>query len=91
MLPQTDTRVQLVTESKSCPACTSSVTLTSSCEVMNVIRMIKLFGWEPRIATQLNEKREQELVSVKRNRMYGLANHLCKYVNSSVHWCSEPG
>ena len=58
---------------------------------MGVIRMIKLFGWEPRIATQLNEKREQELVSVKRNRMYGLANHLCKYVVLSVHWCSKPG
>lgn len=48
--------------------------------VMNVIRMIKLFGWEPRIAAQINEKREEELVAVKRNRMYGLANQLCKYV-----------
>ncbi|KAI0717852.1 P-loop containing nucleoside triphosphate hydrolase protein [Cerioporus squamosus] len=48
-------------------------------EMMNVIRMIKLFGWEPRIATQIDEKREEELVAVKRNRMYGLANNLCNY------------
>ncbi|RPD55459.1 P-loop containing nucleoside triphosphate hydrolase protein [Lentinus tigrinus ALCF2SS1-7] len=49
-------------------------------EMMNVIRMIKLFGWEPRIATQLNEKRELELVSVKKNRLYDLANDLCNYL-----------
>ncbi|CDO75388.1 hypothetical protein BN946_scf185012.g5 [Trametes cinnabarina] len=48
-------------------------------EVMNVIRMIKLFGWEPRVASQIGEKREEELVAVKRNRMYGLANSLCNY------------
>ncbi|RPD70679.1 P-loop containing nucleoside triphosphate hydrolase protein [Lentinus tigrinus ALCF2SS1-7] len=49
-------------------------------EMMNVIRMIKLFGWEPRIATQIDKKREEELVAVKRNRMYGLANQLCNYL-----------
>ncbi|RPD55478.1 P-loop containing nucleoside triphosphate hydrolase protein [Lentinus tigrinus ALCF2SS1-6] len=49
-------------------------------EMMNVIRMIKLFGWEPRIAAQLNEKREKELVSVRRNRMYSMANNLCNYL-----------
>ncbi len=46
--------------------------------VMNVIRMVKLFGWEPRIAKQLNEKREAELVSVRKNRMLGMMNNLCK-------------
>ncbi|RPD55442.1 P-loop containing nucleoside triphosphate hydrolase protein [Lentinus tigrinus ALCF2SS1-7] len=49
-------------------------------EMMNVIRMIKLFGWEPRIVTQLNEKRDLELVSVKKNRLYNLANNLCNYL-----------
>ena len=55
---------------------------------MSVIRMIKLFGWEPRIAAQLNEKRERELVSVKKNRLYDLANDLCKCVIVAVahHW-----
>ncbi|RDX45542.1 P-loop containing nucleoside triphosphate hydrolase protein [Lentinus brumalis] len=48
-------------------------------EMMNVIRMVKLFGWEPRIASQIDEKREEELVAVRKNRMYGLANNLCNY------------
>ena len=46
--------------------------------------MIKLFGWEPRITAQLNEKRERELVSVKKNRLYDLANDLCKCVIVTV-------
>ncbi|PIL29335.1 ATP-binding cassette transporter [Ganoderma sinense ZZ0214-1] len=49
-------------------------------EVMNVIRMVKLFGWEPRIAQQLNEKREAELVSVRRNRMLGMMNNMRNFV-----------
>ena len=48
--------------------------------MMNVIRMIKLFGWEPRIAGQLNAKREEELAAVRRNRMLGLSNKICKCV-----------
>ena len=47
---------------------------------MSVIRMIKLFGWEPRIAGQLNAKREEELAAVRRNRMLGLSNKICKCV-----------
>ena len=47
---------------------------------MNVIRMIKLFGWEPRIIKQLNEKRDEELVSIRRNRLLGMMNNLCKCV-----------
>ena len=45
---------------------------------MSVIRMIKLFGWEPRIAKQLNEKRQEELVAIRRNRMLGMLNNMCK-------------
>ena len=45
---------------------------------MGVIRMIKLFGWEPRIGAQLDEKRQAELVAVRKNRMFGLSNNLCK-------------
>ena len=47
---------------------------------MNVIRMIKLFGWEPRIIKQLNEKRDEELVSIRKNRLLGMMNNLCKCV-----------
>ncbi|KAI1790062.1 P-loop containing nucleoside triphosphate hydrolase protein [Ganoderma leucocontextum] len=46
---------------------------------MNVIRMIKLFGWEPRIAKQLNQKRDEELVAIRKNRMLGMLNNLCNF------------
>lgn len=47
---------------------------------MNVIRMIKLFGWEPRVAAQLSEKRAEELKLVKTNKVLNLVNSLIKYV-----------
>ncbi|KAH9028263.1 hypothetical protein EDB84DRAFT_280751 [Lactarius hengduanensis] len=34
-------------------------------ETMGILRMIKLFGWEPKIAARLAEKREQELGYIK--------------------------
>ncbi|KAI0741249.1 P-loop containing nucleoside triphosphate hydrolase protein [Daedaleopsis nitida] len=47
-------------------------------ETINTIRMIKLFGWERRIASQLDKKREEELVYVGKSRMlqvfYGIFN-----------------
>ncbi|KAI9061281.1 P-loop containing nucleoside triphosphate hydrolase protein [Trametes sanguinea] len=46
-------------------------------ETMNVIRMIKLFGWEPRIATQLDKKREEELVSVRRSQLLAMLINSC--------------
>ena len=42
--------------------------------------MIKLFGWESKLAAQLNEKRAEELESVRRSRFLGVFNSLCKYV-----------
>lgn len=36
---------------------------------MNGIRMIKLFGWEIRIASQVNAKREEELRLQKKKRL----------------------
>ena len=54
------------------------LTHAASCVAMNVIRMIKLFGWEPRIAKQLDQKREEELVAIRRNRMLSMLNNLCK-------------
>ncbi|OJT02282.1 ATP-binding cassette transporter abc4 [Trametes pubescens] len=53
-------------------------------EMMNVIRMIKLFGWEDRMASQLDEKREAELQSVRRTRILnacvGLFNYASPYL-----------
>jgi len=42
---------------------------------MNVIRMIKLFGWEPRVGKQLAEKREEELELVKKSKLLELINN----------------
>ena len=38
-------------------------------EAMNVLRMIKMFGWERRIEARLTEKREDELIWYRRERM----------------------
>lgn len=47
---------------------------------MNVIRMIKLFGWEPRVNEQLAGKREDELQQYRKYRLLELANGMIKYV-----------
>ncbi|OSD04848.1 P-loop containing nucleoside triphosphate hydrolase protein [Trametes coccinea BRFM310] len=46
-------------------------------ETMNVMRMIKLFGWEPRITAQLDKKREEELVAVRRSKLLTLLINAC--------------
>lgn len=51
---------------------------------MNVIRMVKLFGWEPRIIKQLDEKRKEELVAVRRSKLLNLSINLCKYVEATL-------
>ncbi|KAH9846280.1 P-loop containing nucleoside triphosphate hydrolase protein [Lenzites betulinus] len=48
-------------------------------EMMNVIRMIKLFGWEDRTAAQLDAKREVELLLVRRTKMLTSCINLCNY------------
>lgn len=47
---------------------------------MNVIRMIKFFGWEFRIANQVRERREDELRSIRKYMFLSLINDLLKYV-----------
>ncbi|KAH9840299.1 uncharacterized protein C8Q71DRAFT_703286 [Rhodofomes roseus] len=44
-------------------------------DTMSVIRMIKLFGWESRVAAKIGDKREEELQSVKKNRVVDLVNN----------------
>ncbi|CAE7169341.1 unnamed protein product [Rhizoctonia solani] len=43
-------------------------------ESMNVIRMIKLFGWEKKVIGQVEEKREEELTYYKKRQYMGLVN-----------------
>ena len=45
---------------------------------MNIIRMIKLFGWEPRVNDQIAEKREEELFYIGRFRILGLISRNVK-------------
>ena len=49
---------------------------------MSVIRMIKLFGWEPRVADQLAQKREDELKYIRKNKILELTNNNIKYALS---------
>ncbi|KAI0824512.1 P-loop containing nucleoside triphosphate hydrolase protein [Trametes gibbosa] len=49
-------------------------------ETMNVIRMVKLFGWEPRIAKQLDEKRRTELIAVRKSKLLNMTINLCNYM-----------
>ncbi len=41
---------------------------------MQVIRMIKLFGWEIKAEDQINEKREQELKAIAQKKLFNLIN-----------------
>ena len=46
--------------------------------VMNVIRMIKLFGWERRVTDQVEERREAELNILRKTKFLELTNNLIK-------------
>lgn len=48
---------------------------------MNVIRMIKLFGWEKKIEDRIAEKREEELVWLWRKQALELAGTNVKLVS----------
>lgn len=43
-----------------------------------MIRMIKLFGWEGRMSEQINEKRDEELVYVRRLEFLEVASDALK-------------
>jgi len=41
---------------------------------MNLLRMIKLFAWERKIAERLSEKRDEELHWIRKTRILTLIN-----------------
>lgn len=47
---------------------------------MNVVRMVKLFGWEKKIEDRISEKREEELVWLWRRLVLELVNNNIKLV-----------
>ena len=51
---------------------------THSDAAMNVIRMIKLFGWEPKVSKEISNKRAEELVWIRRRLILDLLNGTIK-------------
>lgn len=47
---------------------------------MNMLRMIKLFGWESKMQDRISEKREDELVWLWKRELLDLVNGNLKYV-----------
>lgn len=47
--------------------------------VMSVLRMIKLFGWEPRVTETIAETRENELKYIWKAKMLRLTVNCIKY------------
>ncbi|KAI0258771.1 hypothetical protein BC834DRAFT_974833 [Gloeopeniophorella convolvens] len=48
-------------------------------EVMAVMRMVKLFGWEPKVKQTIAEKRAEELKWVRKKKLLNLINLLVNY------------
>lgn len=45
---------------------------------MNVIRMVKLFGWESTMSEQLSQKRGEELKAIRKFRLLQLLGEIAK-------------
>lgn len=48
---------------------------------MNVMRMVKLFGWEKKINERIAEKREEELQYIWKQRILEVCTTNIKFVN----------
>ncbi|KAE9385996.1 hypothetical protein BT96DRAFT_960666 [Gymnopus androsaceus JB14] len=48
-------------------------------ESMNVLRMIKLFGWESRMDARVGEKRDEELIWIRRYQLLDVLNEVISY------------
>lgn len=46
---------------------------------MNVLRMVKLFGWEKKMGDRIATKREEELIWIKKRNFLDLLNQIIKY------------
>ncbi|KAH7913221.1 hypothetical protein BJ138DRAFT_1059515 [Hygrophoropsis aurantiaca] len=49
-------------------------------ETMNILRMIKLFGWEPKMDQKITEKREEELGWIWKQKVLELINNNLNFV-----------
>ncbi|KDQ56809.1 hypothetical protein JAAARDRAFT_132140 [Jaapia argillacea MUCL 33604] len=74
-MKKTDARVQTVTEST-----IFHLSLIVLYLAMNVLRMVKLFGWEMKIAGKVAEKREEELKWQWKRQVLSLLNEDVNYI-----------
>ncbi|KAF8513334.1 P-loop containing nucleoside triphosphate hydrolase protein [Hysterangium stoloniferum] len=49
-------------------------------EILSVIRMTKLFGWEDKISKQIAEKRNVELVFLRKRKLWNLVNNSLSFI-----------
>ena len=77
-MKKTDARVQVVTESTLCPVINPNQHgfVLSILAVMNMIRMIKLFGWEARINERIARSRAEELKGVRKREILTMMIHV---------------
>ncbi|KAJ7578270.1 P-loop containing nucleoside triphosphate hydrolase protein [Mycena floridula] len=54
-------------------------------ETLNVLRMVKMFGWERKLKDKLEDKREEELVYVMRGRVLDMMNQSVNYLLPAVN------
>jgi hypothetical protein len=57
--------------------------LLNSGTAMNILRMVKLFGWEGKMNEKISKKREEELVWMWKRQVLNLTKGLLKYVQAS--------
>ncbi|KAF7298774.1 ATP-binding cassette transporter [Mycena indigotica] len=62
--------------------------VSSVSEAVNVLRMVKLFGWETKMNKRIVDKRDTELVWIRRRRLLDLASNL---VNFLIPVCYHDG
>ena len=56
---------------------------------MNVIRMIKVFGWEKHINDKISAKREEELAYQRKKIILQVISNILKYVQHDQFWVLE--
>ena len=79
-MKKTDARVENVTESMYTFSLMILRPADCPLEAMSVVRMIKLFGWEPQIAARIHGKRDDELHQLLKTEMSELVVNVLKFV-----------
>lgn len=80
-MKKTDARIQMVTESMSIASpFFYRWVKPSSPLAMNVLRMVKFFGWESMMNDRIKDAREAELTYIRKIRLLELSNMMAKWV-----------